>query len=104
MGLSKAMMEKLTVAKSRGQQDGDTVLCATRYGNVMGSRGSVIPLFVDQLKNRKPITVTDPNMTRFLMTLEESVELVFHAFNTGKQVTFSCRRLGSHNRGPRNSG
>lgn len=85
MGLSKAMMEKLTVAKSRSQQEGDTVLCATRYGNVMGSRGSVIPLFVDQLKNRKPLTVTDPNMTRFLMSLEESVDLVFHAFKMGKQ-------------------
>lgn len=80
MGLSKAMMEKLMVAKSRATGPDGTVLCATRYGNVMASRGSVIPLFVKQIKEGKPITVTDPNMTRFLMSLEDSVELVLYAF------------------------
>jgi UDP-N-acetylglucosamine 4,6-dehydratase len=80
MGLSKAMMEKLMVAKSRLSDVGGTVLCATRYGNVMASRGSVIPLFLEQLRQGKPLTVTDPTMTRFLMSLEESVDLVLHAF------------------------
>jgi UDP-glucose 4-epimerase len=85
MGISKAMAEKLMVAKARMQGDGETVLCATRYGNVMASRGSVIPLFVSQLKEGKPLTVTDPNMTRFLMSLEDSVDLVLYAFEHGKQ-------------------
>lgn len=85
MGLSKAMMEKLMVAKARSQNQGETVLCATRYGNVMASRGSVIPLFVAQLKQGKRITVTDPNMTRFLMSLEDSVDLVLYAFEHGNQ-------------------
>lgn len=85
MGISKAMMEKLMVAKSRVRGPGETIICATRYGNVMASRGSVIPLFVDQLKSGKPITVTDPNMTRFLMSLEDSVDLVLHAFEHGEQ-------------------
>jgi UDP-glucose 4-epimerase len=85
MGISKAMAEKLMVAKARMQRDGETVLCATRYGNVMASRGSVIPLFVSQLKEGKPLTVTDPNMTRFLMSLEDSVDLVLYAFEHGKQ-------------------
>lgn len=85
MGISKAMMEKLMVAKSRARVPGETVICATRYGNVMASRGSVIPLFVDQLKDGKPVTITDPNMTRFLMSLDDSVELVLHAFEHGKQ-------------------
>jgi UDP-N-acetylglucosamine 4,6-dehydratase len=85
MGLSKAMMEKLMVAKARMRTHGETVLCATRYGNVMASRGSVIPLFVDQLKEDKPITITDPMMTRFLMSLEDSVDLVLHAFKHGQQ-------------------
>jgi UDP-N-acetylglucosamine 4,6-dehydratase/5-epimerase len=80
MGISKAMMEKLMVAKSRLCNPGDTILCATRYGNVMGSRGSVIPLFLQQLREGRPLTVTDPGMTRFLMSLEESVDLVLHAF------------------------
>jgi UDP-N-acetylglucosamine 4,6-dehydratase/5-epimerase len=80
MGLSKAMMEKLMVAKSRLSNADKTVLCATRYGNVMASRGSVIPLFLQQLRDGKPLTVTDPNMTRFLMSLEESVDLVLYAF------------------------
>jgi UDP-glucose 4-epimerase len=85
MGISKAMMEKFMVAKARMQNEGETVLCATRYGNVMASRGSVIPLFVSQLKEGKPLTVTDPNMTRFLMSLEDSVDLVLYAFNHGQQ-------------------
>lgn len=85
MGISKAMAEKLMVAKARVQRAGETVFCATRYGNVMASRGSVIPLFVAQLKVGKPITVTDPNMTRFLMSLEDSVDLVLYAFSHGQQ-------------------
>jgi len=85
MGISKAMMEKLMVAKARMQGEGETVLCATRYGNVMASRGSVIPLFVSQIKAGKPLTVTDPNMTRFLMSLEDSVDLVLHAFEHARQ-------------------
>ncbi len=82
MGLSKAMMEKLVAAKSRSITQ-RTVLCSTRYGNVMGSRGSVIPLFIDQIKSNKPLTLTDPSMTRFMMSLEESVELVEFAFLNG---------------------
>jgi UDP-glucose 4-epimerase len=85
MGISKAMMEKLMVAKARMLRDSDTVLCATRYGNVMASRGSVIPLFVQLINEGKPLTVTDPNMTRFLMSLEDSVDLVLHAFENGVQ-------------------
>jgi UDP-glucose 4-epimerase len=85
MGISKAMMEKLMVAKARMRRDGETVLCATRYGNVMASRGSVIPLFVKQMKNGQALTVTDPLMTRFLMSLEDSVDLVLHAFEHGRQ-------------------
>ena len=83
MGLSKAMMEKVMVAKSRSVPAGGTVLCGTRYGNVMASRGSVIPLFVDQIKAGKPFTITDPNMTRFMMTLESAVDLVLYAFEHG---------------------
>jgi len=85
LGLSKALMEKFMVAKARMQDEGETVFCATRYGNVMASRGSVIPLFVSQIKEGKPLTVTDPNMTRFLMSLDESVDLVMHAYEHGKQ-------------------
>jgi UDP-N-acetylglucosamine 4,6-dehydratase len=85
MGISKAMAEKVMVASARTQQPGETVFCATRYGNVMASRGSVIPLFVSQIKSGKPITVTDPNMTRFLMSLEDSVDLVLYAFQHGQQ-------------------
>lgn len=85
MGISKAMMEKFMVAKARMQNADETVLCATRYGNVMASRGSVIPLFISQLKDGKPLTVTDPNMTRFLMSLEDSVDLVLYAFEHGEQ-------------------
>lgn len=85
MGISKAMSEKLMVAKSRMIPVGGTVVCATRYGNVMASRGSVIPLFIDQMRCGEPLTLTDPNMTRFLMSLEDSVDLVLHAFEHGQQ-------------------
>ncbi len=85
MGISKAMAEKLMVAKSRLMPKNGPVICATRYGNVMASRGSVIPLFIDQLKDDESITVTDPNMTRFLMSLEDSVDLVLHAFENAQQ-------------------
>lgn len=84
MGISKAMMEKVFVAKARTLNNDQTVICGTRYGNVMGSRGSVIPLFIDQIKNKQDITVTDPNMTRFIMDLKEAVELVLFAFANGK--------------------
>jgi UDP-glucose 4-epimerase len=84
MGISKAMGEKVVVAKSRIIMDGPT-LCATRYGNVMASRGSVIPLFISQIKAGQPLTVTDPHMTRFLMSLEDSVDLVLHAYGNGRQ-------------------
>lgn len=85
MGMTKALMEKNVIARSRQLEKGDTVLCLTRYGNVMASRGSVIPLFLEQIENNQPITVTNPNMTRFMMTLEEAVELVLFAFKNGKQ-------------------
>jgi UDP-N-acetylglucosamine 4,6-dehydratase len=84
MGISKAMMEKVMVAASRNLEDTNTVICGTRYGNVMASRGSVIPLFVDQVLAGKPITITDPTMTRFMMTLVDAVELVLYAFEHGK--------------------
>jgi UDP-glucose 4-epimerase len=84
MGISKAMMEKIMVASSRNLEMTNTVICGTRYGNVMASRGSVIPLFIDQMMAGKPITITDPNMTRFMMTLEEAVELVLFAFQHGE--------------------
>ena len=83
MGLSKALMEKVMIAKSRDANH-TTILCGTRYGNVMASRGSVIPLFVEQIKNNQPITITDPNMTRFMMTLDDAVDLVIYAFKHGK--------------------
>ena len=83
MGISKAMMEKVYVAKSRNS--GKTKIIGTRYGNVMGSRGSVIPLFIEQIKAGKPITITDPKMTRFMMSLDEAVELVLYAFKNGNQ-------------------
>jgi UDP-N-acetylglucosamine 4,6-dehydratase len=85
MGISKAMAEKVMIAKSRTQNYDEPILCATRYGNVMASRGSVIPLFVSQLKSGKQVTITDPQMTRFLMSLEDSVDLVLHAFSSAKQ-------------------
>lgn len=84
MGISKAMMEKVMVAKSRNIDSGKTVICGTRYGNVMASRGSVIPLFVDLIKAEKSLTITDPNMTRFMMTLEDAVDLVLYAFSNGR--------------------
>jgi len=80
MGISKAMMEKVFVAKAKAVNESGTLICGTRYGNVMASRGSVIPLFIEQIKNGQPITITDPDMTRFLMSLEEAVELVVFAF------------------------
>ncbi len=83
MGISKAMMEKVMVATSRNLENTDTVICGTRYGNVMASRGSVIPLFVEQVLAGKPITVTDPDMTRFMMTLDDAVDLVLYAFEHG---------------------
>ena len=83
MGITKALMEKVAVAASRNIVDDKTIVCLTRYGNVMASRGSVIPFFVDQIKNDEPITVTDPNMTRYLMSLEEAVDLVLFAFENG---------------------
>ena len=85
MGLSKAMAEKIMSAHARMNPKSKTIVCATRYGNVMASRGSVIPLFIDQIKSGKPITITDPNMTRFLMSLEDSVRLVLFAFQNAKQ-------------------
>jgi UDP-N-acetylglucosamine 4,6-dehydratase/5-epimerase len=84
MGISKAMMEKVMVAASRNLEGTTTVLCGTRYGNVMASRGSVIPLFVEQVLAGKPITVTDPSMTRFMMTLDDAVDLVMYAFRHGQ--------------------
>ena len=84
MGMSKALSEKVMIAKSRNLNGTDVTLCGTRYGNVMGSRGSVIPLFVNQIKNGKPITITDPTMTRFMMTLEDSVDLVLYAYGNGQ--------------------
>ena len=85
MGMSKAMMEKVAVAKGRDLKEGQTVICRTRYGNVMASRGSVIPLFLEQIKKGKPLTITNPEMTRFLMTLDDAVELVLYAFKNGRQ-------------------
>ncbi|MDD4781194.1 MAG: polysaccharide biosynthesis protein [Tissierellia bacterium] len=84
MGISKAMMEKVLVAKSKTVDPDKTLICGTRYGNVMASRGSVIPLFIEQIKSGQPLTVTDPNMTRFLMSLEEAVELVVFAFHNAE--------------------
>lgn len=85
MGMSKAMMEKNVIARSRQLRPNDTVLCLTRYGNVMASRGSVIPLFLDQIQAGKPITITNPDMTRYMMTLEDAVDLVLYAFEHGEQ-------------------
>lgn len=85
MGMSKALMEKVAVAESRNVDEKDTTICLTRYGNVMASRGSVIPLFIEQIKSGNPITITDPNMTRYLMSLEDAVDLVLFAYENGKQ-------------------
>ena len=83
MGMSKALMEKLMVAKARAHGDSGTIFCGTRYGNVMGSRGSVIPLFISQILAGEPLTITDPNMTRFMMSIDDAVDLVVHAFEHG---------------------
>lgn len=85
MGMTKALMEKVAVAKGRNLGDDRTIICRTRYGNVMASRGSVIPLFAKQIKNGEPLTITNPEMTRFMMTLEDAVDLVIYAFEHGKQ-------------------
>ncbi|HMM00291.1 MAG: polysaccharide biosynthesis protein [Bacilli bacterium] len=85
MGMSKALMEKNIIARSRQMIAGDTIFCLTRYGNVMGSRGSVIPLFVEQAHNHRPLTITNPRMTRFMMSLDDAVELVLYAFENGEQ-------------------
>ncbi|MBL4680834.1 MAG: polysaccharide biosynthesis protein [Pseudomonadales bacterium] len=85
MGISKAMMEKVTIAKSRLTDPKQSTICCTRYGNVMASRGSVIPLFIKQIKDGKPLTVTDPNMTRFLMSLDDAIDLVLYAFENSRQ-------------------
>ena len=85
MGISKALMEKVAIAASRNISKNNTIICLTRYGNVMASRGSVIPLFVNQIRENKPLTITDPNMTRFLMSLEDAVDLVLFAFSNGNQ-------------------
>jgi UDP-N-acetylglucosamine 4,6-dehydratase len=92
MGISKAMMEKVMVATSRNLERTNTVICGTRYGNVMASRGSVIPLFVDQVRAGKSITVTDPGMTRFMMTLDDAVDLVLYAFEHGSNGDILCKR------------
>ena len=91
MGMTKALMEKIMLARARNQNKG-TVLCGTRYGNVMGSRGSVIPLFIKQIKEGKPITVTNPNMTRFLMSLDESIDLVMHSCKHGENGDIFIRK------------
>ena len=85
MGMSKALMEKVVVARSRFVNSGGTTLCCTRYGNVMASRGSVIPLFIKQIVSGGPLTITDPNMTRFLMSLDDAVDLVLYAYEHGQQ-------------------
>jgi UDP-glucose 4-epimerase len=84
MGMTKALMEKMMVAKARAQGDSSTIFCGTRYGNAMGSRGSVIPFFINQIQSGAPITVTDPNMTRFMMSIDDAVDLVVYAFQNGK--------------------
>jgi UDP-N-acetylglucosamine 4,6-dehydratase/5-epimerase len=85
MGISKAMMEKLMVAKARLAKPNGTILCGTRYGNVMASRGSVIPLFIKQVKEGRPLTVTDPKMTRFMMSIDDAVDLVLYAYENARQ-------------------
>lgn len=95
MGMSKALMEKCMSAKARMHQDSPTVFCGTRYGNVMGSRGSVIPLFLSQIQSGEPLTVTDPEMTRFMMTIEGAVELVLYAFEHGRPGDIFVRKAPS---------
>ena len=98
MGMTKALSEKIMMAKSRNLNGSGTVFCGTRYGNVMASRGSVIPLFVNQMKHNQPLTVTDPDMTRFMMSLESAVELVLFAFQNGREWRSFCKKIpGNHN-------
>ena len=97
MGMSKALMEKVMVASSRGLENQETVICGTRYGNVMASRGSVIPLFIGQILEGKPITITDPKMTRFIMALDEAVELVLYAFKHGKNGDIFVKKAPATN-------
>jgi UDP-glucose 4-epimerase len=97
MGMSKALMEKVTVATSRNVPTGGTTMCNTRYGNVMASRGSVIPLFVEQIKAGKPLTITDPDMTRFMMSLPDAVDLVLFAFKNGVQGDTFVQKSTSRN-------
>ena len=92
MGLTKALAEKILVSKSKNS---DTILCATRYGNVMGSRGSVIPLFISQIKNNKDLTITDPTMTRFMMSLDDAVNLVDYAFEHANQGDLFIKKAPS---------
>jgi UDP-glucose 4-epimerase len=99
MGISKAMMEKLIIAKANLSKNNKTVICATRYGNVMGSRGSVIPLFINLIKDGKSLTVTDPNMTRFMMSLEDSVNLVLYAFEYAQQGDIFIQKAPATNIG-----
>jgi len=95
MGISKAMMEKVSIAESRNVDEKETTICVTRYGNVMASRGSVIPLFIEQIEEGKPLTLTDPDMTRFLMSLEESVDLVLFAYKNGRQGDLFVQKAAS---------
>lgn len=95
MGISKAMMEKVAIAESRNVDEKETTICVTRYGNVMASRGSVIPLFIEQIEDGKPLTITDPDMTRFLMSLEESVDLVLFAYKNGRQGDLFVQKAAS---------
>jgi len=95
MGISKAMMEKVAIAESRNVDEKETTICVTRYGNVMASRGSVIPLFIEQIEEGKPLTITNPDMTRFLMSLEESVDLVLFAYKNGKQADLFVQKAAS---------
>jgi len=95
MGISKAMMEKVAIAESRNVDEKDTTICVTRYGNVMASRGSVIPLFIEQIESGQPLTLTDPDMTRFLMSLEESVDLVLFAYKNAKQGDLFVQKAAS---------
>lgn len=97
MGMSKALMEKVTIATSRNISRSSPVLSTTRYGNVMASRGSVIPLFVEQIKAGTPITITDPQMTRFMMSLSDAVDLVLFAFDNGRQGYVCTKSTGDDN-------
>lgn len=97
MGLTKGLMEKNVIARSRHLQNDDTILCLTRYGNILASRGSVVPTFIKQAKSNKPLTITEPSMTRFIMTLEDAVDLVLFAFNDAKQGDTYIKKASSAN-------